>query len=313
MMNDYFYGWYFRCQGKNATIAVIPAVHLSEKKSSCSIQIITESQSLYQEFPIDQFRINRKKGIMKIGENLFSYKGICLNFEVSATDESYNTSDLTSDIKCCEKKIFVRGRLRFGKFTKPKYDIMGPFSFIPGIECRHTVYSMKHTVNGSIMIDDQYVCFEDAMGYMEGDSGSSFPDRYIWTQHFLPQGSVMLAAASIPLAGIHFTGMIGFYLCDGKEYRFATYLGATVGKLDHKELSIRQGHYRFRVRFAGTKKDGYVLKAPENGQMTRQVIESAACRAEYTLMYKNQVLMHAMTDRAAAEYDAKETNKTTEK
>lgn len=31
-MTDYFYGWYFRCQGRDGSIAVIPAVHLSAEK-----------------------------------------------------------------------------------------------------------------------------------------------------------------------------------------------------------------------------------------------------------------------------------------
>ena len=51
-MNDYFYGWYFRCQGEES-IAVIPAVHLGGGKGNCSIQVVTEAGSLYQEFPID--------------------------------------------------------------------------------------------------------------------------------------------------------------------------------------------------------------------------------------------------------------------
>ena len=82
-MSDYFYGWYFRCQGKEGSIAVIPAVHISAKRESCSIQIITESGSWNKVFPIRQFRINRGKGIMQIGENLFSRKGIRLNLETA--------------------------------------------------------------------------------------------------------------------------------------------------------------------------------------------------------------------------------------
>ena len=83
-MSEYFYGWYFRCQGSEGSAAVIPAVHLSGKKRSCSIQVITQKGSLYREFPIRQFRINREKGILQIGENLFSKKGIRLRFEAAS-------------------------------------------------------------------------------------------------------------------------------------------------------------------------------------------------------------------------------------
>lgn len=45
-MNNYFYGWYFRCQGEDGSMAVIPAVHLSETEVSCSIQVITSNFAL---------------------------------------------------------------------------------------------------------------------------------------------------------------------------------------------------------------------------------------------------------------------------
>ena len=80
-MSDYFYGWYFRCQGEDGTLAVIPAVHRANGKWSCSVQVITEQESWNTDFPIRQFRINRRKGIMQIGENVFSEKGIRLNLE----------------------------------------------------------------------------------------------------------------------------------------------------------------------------------------------------------------------------------------
>lgn len=78
-MSDMFYGWYFRCQSDASTMAVIPAVHISGSVRSCSIQVITEKGAWNKTFPIHQFRIDRKKGIMQIGENLFSKKGIRLN------------------------------------------------------------------------------------------------------------------------------------------------------------------------------------------------------------------------------------------
>ena len=146
---------------------------------------------------------------------MFSRKGIFLRFTTPESEE-------------------ISGSLRFGRFAEPKYDIMGPFSYIPGMECRHAVYSMKHTVNGEIRVNEQIIRFKNEMGYMEGDSGTSFPDRYIWTQHFIPEGSVMLAAASIPLAGIRFTGTVGFLFYRNREYRFATYLGASVRKMGER-------------------------------------------------------------------------------
>lgn len=41
-MRGSFYGWYMKCQSDTQTLAVIPAIHLSGAKSTCSIQIISD-------------------------------------------------------------------------------------------------------------------------------------------------------------------------------------------------------------------------------------------------------------------------------
>ena len=111
----------------------------------------------------------------------------------------------------------------------------------------------------------------------------------------------MFAAASIPLAGIHFTGTIGYLFTGSRVYRFATYLGAVVEKLEDGELVIRQGPYHVQIRFPNS--GGTLLKAPESGEMVRKVRESIAGEAEYTLIYKKHVLLHLRTDKSATEYE----------
>lgn len=114
----------------------------------------------------------------------------------------------------------------------------------------------------------------------------------------------MIAAASIPLAGINFTGTVGFVFKENREYRFATYLGASVTRMRDRELVIRQGRYRLHVRFLDM--GGNVLKAPERGNMTRKIRENIVCGVEYTLTCGNRILLHIVTDKAAAEYEVKE-------
>lgn len=283
-MHDYFYGWYFRCQGREGTVAVIPAVHVSGPKRSCSVQIITADGAWSREFPIAQFRIDRSKMIMQIGENVFSRQGIRLNVDLGA--------------------LCISGLLRFGRFSEPEYDIMGPFKYIPGMECRHAVYSMEHSVDGKLFIDGKSMSFVSGRGYMEGDSGTSFPEKYIWTQHFFEKGSLMLAAATVPIAGCSFTGTVGIIKQNGKELRFATYLGASVKKMENGELTVRQGGYLLRVRMSGI--PGRYLNAPSRGRMTRRIRENLACTAEYTLLYRGKTVLQEVTDCAAYEYETKE-------
>ena len=213
-MRGTFYGWYMKCQSALQTLAVIPAIHRSGKGGSCSIQMITDHDAWNVTFPPEMFRRQGKN--LWIGENQFGQNGLQLKIR---------TPGLT-----------VNGKLDFGALSTLRYDIMGPFSMFPFLECRHSVWSMGHTVNGTLCINDQMFHFQNANGYWEGDEGRSFPKEYVWTQCFCSGGSLMLSVADIPMVGIRFTGVIGAILWHGKEYRLATYLGAKVVQLQNGNI-----------------------------------------------------------------------------
>ncbi len=65
MYNNFFYGWYFKCQSDTQTLAVIPAVHNARNKRTCSIQVITDQDAWTVTFPADLFK--RTKGNIFIG------------------------------------------------------------------------------------------------------------------------------------------------------------------------------------------------------------------------------------------------------
>lgn len=274
-----FYGWYLKCQSDTQTLAVIPAVHRSGQKRSCSIQIITEHRAWNVEFPADMFC--RRKREITIGENRFSEKGICLQV---------HTTELSAE-----------GKLGFGSLFPLKYDIMGPFAAVPFLECRHSVWSMQHTVCGTVYINGQKYIFQNARGYWEGDCGRSFPKEYAWTQCSFENGALMLSVADIPIFGMHFTGIIGFVLWKGKEYRLATYLGARAACIENGMLRIVQGNMELEVRLLETA--ARPLKAPAMGNMTRTIHESASCRVYYRFLKGGQVIFAFETNRASFEYE----------
>jgi len=200
----------------------------------------------------------------------------------------------------------VTGWLQFADLTPIKYDIMGPFQFVPCMECRHSVYSMMHRVDGVLMIEGKEYQFEDALGYWEGDRGYSFPKKYAWTHCFIEksgllQGSLMLSVADIPLAGFHFTGIIGIVYWKGKEYRFATYLGARVVQVERKSLLIRQGNMELEVRLLEEK--AHPLQAPVGGKMSRIIRENVSCKAFYRFRIKGQTIFMYETEQASFEYE----------
>ena len=278
-MGDYFCGWYFKCQSDAQTLAVIPAVHRTNGEKSCSIQLITETASWNLCFPYSDFQKNAS--FIAIGKNQFREQGIVLNLHSS--------------------ELSASGFLQFGKFTPIRYDIMGPFRYIPFMECRHSVFSMKHSVTGKIIVNGIPYTFRDDVGYLEGDRGRSFPKEYAWTQCSFHDGALMLSIADIPLGSYHFTGVIGIILWRGKEYRLATYLGAKAVKIEGGEMIVQQNNMCLTVR--QLEKSAHPLYAPASGAMARTIHEHAACRAFYRFQRNGCTLFEFESPNAAFEYE----------
>lgn len=278
-MHHFFYGWYMKCQSDTQTLAVIPAVHSAGKKRTCSIQVITDSDAWTVPFTADSLRRTKKNIVF--GDNRFGEKGIRLAI--------------------CTPQVSIKGKLDFGPLFPLRYDMMGPFALVPFMECRHSVWSMRHSVTGKVCVNGHDYIFQDARGYWEGDRGRSFPQKYIWTQCFFPKGAIMLSVADIPMAGTHFTGIVGAVLWLGREYRIATYLGARVASIQGKRIRVIQGSLELEVRLLEAKEQP--LKAPEMGDMVRTIHESASCRAFYRFRRKDHTLFAFETDRASFEFE----------
>ena len=275
----FFKGWYFKCCTKDKTIAFIPAYHHSSNKKSASLQIITDEKAF--NIPFEKLEYTEKPLYVKIGNCIFSERGITLDFQ---------SNDLT-----------LKGVLDFKDFSPIGYDIMGPFKYVPFMQCRHSVYSMRHKINGQITVNDQLYKFENGIGYVEGDRGHSFPKKYIWTQCCFKNNSLMLSVADIPFLGIHFTGIIGVVFINGKEYRSATYLGARIKQVENNTVTVKQGSFEFTAKLI--KKNTHPLAAPTNGDMCRTIHESAACEAYYRFSHKDRVLCEFTTDKASFEFE----------
>lgn len=280
-MREYFCGWYFKCQAPKQALAIIPAFHRSQENKSSSIQLITNEGVFNASFPYDKFRKQKKHFDIEIDGNHFSANGIdlCLS---------------TPDVRAV-------GSLKFGALSPIKYDIMGPFKYVPFMECRHSVVSMAHTVSGKIDINGVSYSFDNDMGYIEGDRGCSFPRQYAWTQCFWENISLMLSVASIPIVPFSFTGVIGVIMLDRVEYRLATYLGAKIRKIADGEIVIEQGELKLTVKLI--KKQSLPLFAPKSGSMNRTIHESISCRAYYCFKKGKDTLFSFETDKASFEYE----------
>ncbi|MEF9945354.1 MAG: tocopherol cyclase family protein [Lachnospiraceae bacterium] len=279
----FFEGWYFKHQSKQGIIAFIPAFHVNPRgRWSASIQVITNQQAYYIEYPIQTCKIGCETLYIKIGKNIFSEKGIYIDIQ--------------------EKDIQIRGNISYTPFTALRFDIMGPFRYLPFMQCNHGVLSLTHQLKGILVMNGKQMQLSKGTGYIEKDWGYSFPKAYRWTQcNFIQGGNncIMLSIATIPLWKIKFTGCICVIYYRGIEYRMATYQGVQIIKSSPREIIIQQRNLRLQV--TKLEEGAQKLRAPQHGCMKRIIYENPACRVRYQFWENHRLLFNIVSDNAGFE------------
>ncbi|MCH1981586.1 hypothetical protein MCG98_03255 [Ruminococcus sp. OA3] len=279
---SYFEGWYLKQQTGHKSIALIPSFHTDDDRQiSARLQIITEDRSLVVTFPSITMDVKRNHFYVRMGNCIFSDKGCRLSIR--------------------EQGVNLTGKLRYDSVVKPAYNIMGPFCLLPGMQCRHSIFSLNHRVDGKLILDEEDFLFQNGTGYIEGDRGQSFPDNYLWTQYNDDKTCIMLAAASIPVLKLSFCGCIGIVWLNGREYRIATYLGARVIYADKKKIVVKQKDSVLSVQLI--KGTPHSLQAPVQGKMDRTIHESLACTVKYRFTRCGKVMYEAICPNASFEAD----------
>lgn len=280
--NNYFEGWYFKNTNSKKGISFIPGININEQEKKAFIQIITNDSSYFVNYNIEDFKYNSKPFYIKIGNNFFS------------------KSKIHIDIKDKAQNLIVFGDIRYTEsqnintnFLNP--NIMGPFSYIPFMECNHAILNMKTTANGFININNDKIKFENSIGYMEKDWGSSFPKSYIWCQgnNFKKSNaSFMISIADIPFKNFHFNGVICDLIINNEEFKFTTYNNAKIVEyyVDSNFLNIilKKGNYYFNIN--SEYNTGAKLFAPVKGKMEKDIFESISTTIRVTLRKDDVVI-----------------------
>ncbi len=271
---QYFEGWYFKLVNASETkaYAFIPGIAMEESgESHAFIQLLDgkEKRSEYFSFDAGTFFPSAKSFEVSIGNNYFSQKGIRL--------------DLPN----------VTGSLEFsGVVPWPSHwyspGIMGPYTFVPFMECNHGIVSMDHSLSGSLTIYGELIDFTGGRGYIEKDWGHSFPSAYIWMQsnHFSTPGiSFKASVARIPWVTGKFTGFIaGLWLGD-RLYRFTEYNRTHLSSLSVTsstvEMEFRNSDSILSISAPVDKPTA--LAAPVKGMMGGRIEESMTSAISLTL------------------------------
>lgn len=287
--SNYFEGWYYKLVStdSSSTIALIPGISKNDDDPHAFIQVFISSnkpketlQTYYLRFKLEEFSYQDDPFMIQIAETKFAL------------------DHLTIDLSNLD--FHLEGELKLSNLTPLKStlfmpNIMGPFSYIPKMECSHGVVSMTHNLHGVLKYNNQEILFDQAKGYIEKDWGSSFPKEYVWMQsnHFQnPQTSFMFSYASIPFLKHEFDGLICILYYQNKEYRFSTYQRVKVQEEQLKEhqayYKIKQGKYTLEI--FGEANKGVLLKSPSKGQMINQIKEGLSGKITIKF-YQNKELL----------------------
>ncbi len=280
----YFEGWYFKhvLPSGEMALAVICGVSRAKNKRDdhSFIQIITgpEHEAHYIRYAYNAFYYDKDRFFVSIGNSTFSLDGIHLDID-------RKDLKLNADLQYSNHVSLENG------FLSPS--IMGPFSYIPNLECNHGVLSMKNSVDGNVTLNGKTYDMQTALGYIEKDWGEAFPDSWVWLQGNVSKSggevSFMFSVAKVPFAGLKFTGLICVLDFAGKQYRFATYNGTKIEFIKKTEngvsISIKKGKYRLKINAYS---DGYEsLVAPTRNGMERELFESISGDIELELSKDN--------------------------
>lgn len=265
--NSRFEGWYYKLVDYNreAAIAIIPGFS-SAPPSQAFIQIFDgiSGDFWYNKFSLNEFHYKKDKFEVIIEKNYFSSDKIKL--------------DLNKQGQVVKGELIFKNQLPWPiKFLSP--GAMGPFAFLPRMECSHAVLSFDHEIYGNLTINGVEISFDHGKGNIEKDWGRSFPSGYVWMQsnHFSEQRiSFMASIARIPYLGRSFTGFLAGFLYEDRLYLFSTYNRAKL-----KDLTINKNRVSFRlvkenqeIEIDAIQAKASQLKGPINGKMTGKILES---------------------------------------
>lgn len=273
----YFEGWYYKVinSDESEAYAFIPGIAMDERGNQHSfIQVLDGKRfkSDYHKFEASIFKPSGGKHDVRIGSSRFQ------------------THQIDLDLPNLEGRLNFNNQVPWPS-TWYSPGIMGPFSFVPFMQCYHGIVSMDQEIEGSLNISDRELDFTGGRAYLEKDWGSSFPSGYIWMQsnHFSEPGySMKLSIAKIPWLGSSFVGFIsGLWLKD-RLIQFTTYNLTKLKRcnVNGNQVSIVLENNKHWLSVEAEKDVSTTLASPIQGFMDGRIEESMTSKFNVSLYDK---------------------------
>ncbi|MCX6270264.1 MAG: tocopherol cyclase family protein [Bacteroidetes bacterium] len=271
----YFEGWYFKVVNakEDHAFAFIPGIALgNDGNSQAFIQVLDgrKKKSAYYTFDSAHFKASSK------------------DFQLSIMGNNFSENSLQLDLPEITGHLQFEGMIPWPvRWYSP--GIMGPYAFVPFMECYHGIVSMDHSIQGQLEIQGSEIDFDQGRGYTEKDWGRSFPSAYLWLQsnHFSRPGiSVKASVAKIPWIRSSFTGFIAGLWIDDHLVRFTTYNQSVLRKcnIDTNKVELIIENMNYRLEILAWRDEATSLASPLRGMMDGRIEESMDAMLEVNLV-----------------------------
>ena len=283
----YFEGWYVKLVDarQEARWALIPGVFRGRDGADVTdeafVQVLdgATGRSWYHRYDASEFDARADCFDVTVGPNRFTAEGISINLPG------------------------LSGRVNFTTEFDPwpntwrRPGIMGPYSWVPLMECYHGIVSFGHSLSGVIDVEGNKTDFVGGRGYVEKDWGRAFPAGYVWmhSNHIEQDSSASLIAsvAMIPWMRTAFRGFIVGLKHGGNLYQWATYNKSreTNLRIDDSRVSWQLSGPDGVLTLEAERVRGGLLHAPLRTAMHQRVEETLDAVVHIQHVRDGQVLL----------------------
>ena len=266
----FFEGWYVKLVSadERARWAIIPGVFRGEddgvRTDEAFVQVLdgVTGRSWYHAYSPEDFWASTRGFDVRVGPHRFTDRGVHVDLDHLKVDVDY-TSPLDP-----------------WPVTVRRPGIMGPYAWVPLMECYHGVVSFGHDLRGQVVANSEVVDVDGGRGYIEKDWGRAFPAGYVWlhSAHLQdhPRSCLVASVALIPWVRSTFRGFIVGLRTPDRLRSWATYNGSR-----EIALAIDDSHVRWslegpdgRLDLSAERRRGGLLHAPVRTRMHERVEET---------------------------------------
>jgi len=278
---QYFEGWFQKVYSKKhqASCIIIYGYATHNSYDTCGfIQILTPHSPpdiLY--FPKHEISFDHDRHIVRMADNMFTTKEIIISIQ-----------DIDINLNLVNNHPIPTFK-----------NSMGYTYYIPNLPCYHSVMNTAHQVTGNIRNKNAEYSFDQDMGYMEKNWGTSFPESYFWLHAIDPYNadvSILFSIAEIQWLGKSFIKHVGHLRIEGKHIDLRTLKDISISDkiISEKKRCVNFRSKELELDIWITYGKKVTFKAPNQGNMSRDISHHTDALIAICIKHNGKTRMHRL-------------------